>query len=175
MSSNRLSLNPSKTQLIWLGTCQHLLKLDFALLGAQFPQFTFLTSVRDLGVTLDNTLSFSADVSNLSRSSFYHLRRLRAVRRSVSMPVLRSMVHAFVCSRIDYCNFLLIGLPKSRLAPLQSVLNAAARLIAPIPQFSHIQKSSIGFLFLHGFTLRLTSLFRKPIWDWLLHVAIFAN
>src|SRR6218665_2763261 len=31
-----------------------------------------------------------------------------------------------------------IGLPKSRLAPLQSVLNAAARLIARIPRFSHI-------------------------------------
>src|SRR6218665_2563109 len=69
---------------------------------------------------------------------FYHLRRLRAVRCSVSMPVFKSMVHAFVCSRIDYCNSLLIGLPKSRLAPLQSVLNAAARLIARIPRFSYI-------------------------------------
>src|SRR6218665_683816 len=39
MSSNRLSLNPSKTQLIWLGTRQQLLKLDFALLAAQFPQY----------------------------------------------------------------------------------------------------------------------------------------
>src|SRR6218665_598170 len=37
MSSNCLSLNPSKTQLIWLGTRQQLLKLDFALLAAQFP------------------------------------------------------------------------------------------------------------------------------------------
>src|SRR6218665_1017915 len=45
------------------------------------------------------------------------------VRRSVSMPVFKSMVHAFVCSRIDYCNSLLNGLPKSRLAPLQPVLN----------------------------------------------------
>src|SRR6218665_2189657 len=57
MSSNRLSLNPSKTQLIWLGTRQQLRKLYFALLAAQFPQFTFLTSVRDLWVTLNNTLS----------------------------------------------------------------------------------------------------------------------
>src|SRR6218665_1229121 len=88
-------------QLIWLGTRQQLLKLDFALLAAQFPRFTFLTSVRDLEVTLDNTLSFSAHISNLSRSSSYHLRRLRAVRRSVSMPAFKSMVHAFVCSRID--------------------------------------------------------------------------
>ena len=39
MSSNRLSLNPSKTQLIWLGTCQQLLKLDFALLAAMLHSF----------------------------------------------------------------------------------------------------------------------------------------
>ena len=45
MSSNRLSLNPSKTELIWLDTRQQLLKLDFALLAAQFPQFSHLSKV----------------------------------------------------------------------------------------------------------------------------------
>ena len=35
------------------------------------------------------------------------------------------------------------------------------------------EKSSIGFLFLHGFTLRLSFLFIKRLWAWLL--AIFAN
>jgi len=48
------------------------------------------------------------------------------------------IVHAFVCSRIDYCNSLLIGLPKTRLAPLQTVLNIAARMIARLPPCSHI-------------------------------------
>src|SRR6218665_122458 len=93
-ASNCDMLSYFNFQLIWLGTRQQLLKLDFALLAAQFPRFTVLTSVRDLGVSLDNTLSFSAHISNLSQSSFYHLRRLRAVRRSVSMPVFKSMVHA---------------------------------------------------------------------------------
>ena len=124
--------------MIWLGTRQQLLKLDHALLANRFPQFTFLTSVRDLDVTLDSTLSFSAHISSLYRSCFYHLRRLRAIRRSVASPTFSSMVHAFICSCIDYYNSLLIGLPKLRLAPLQSVLNAAARLIARLPRFSHI-------------------------------------
>jgi hypothetical protein len=52
--------------------------------------------------------------------------------------VFSTIVHAFICSRIDYCNSLLIGLPQLHLAPLQSVLNAAARLIARLPRFSHI-------------------------------------
>src|SRR6218665_1524385 len=41
MSSNRLSLNPSKTQLISLGTRQQLLKLDFALLAAVSSIYLF--------------------------------------------------------------------------------------------------------------------------------------
>ena len=39
---------------------------------------------------------------------------------------------------MDYCNSLLIGLPMVRLTALQSVLNAAARLITRLPKFSHI-------------------------------------
>src|SRR6218665_3957197 len=54
------ALNPSKTQLIWLGTRQQILKLDFALLAAQFPQFTFLTSVRDLGYSGQHSFFLSS-------------------------------------------------------------------------------------------------------------------
>src|SRR5688572_10468314 len=138
MSSNRLSLNSSKTQLIWFGTRQQLAKLDFAVLAQTFPSFTFSSSVRDLGVVLDSTLSFSEHIKNLTRSCYFHLRRLRAIRRSVSSSVFTTIVHAFICSRIDYCNSLFVGLPKVRLSPVQSVLNAAARLIARLPRFSHI-------------------------------------
>ena len=58
--------------------------------------------------------------------------------QSVSSHVFTSIVHAFICSRMDYCNSLLVGLPKIRLSPLQSVLNAAARLIARLHRKSHI-------------------------------------
>jgi len=54
------------------------------------------------------------------------------------MKVVLTIVHAFVCSGIDYCNSLLSGLPKTWLAPLQTILNAAARLIARLPPYSHI-------------------------------------
>ena len=48
----------------------------------------------------------------------------------VSASDFISIVHTFVCSRIDYCNSLLVGLCKVRLSPLQTVLNACARPIA---------------------------------------------
>src|SRR5688572_25310415 len=119
-------------------THTQLSKLDFHLLTEKFPAYTYSSSVRDLGVTLDSSLTFTEHISNLTRSCFFQLRRLRAIRRSVSPSVFTTIVHAFICSRLDYCNSLLMGLPKQRLSPLQSVLNASARLIARLPRFSHI-------------------------------------
>src|SRR6218665_1568086 len=109
-----------------------------------FPVLTRF--VRDWGVTLDSELTFADHISLLTRSCFYQLRRLRAIRRLVSPKVFLTIVHAFICTRIDYCNSLLIGLPKTRLAPLQSVLNAAARMIARLPPYSHIYDYMINEL-----------------------------
>ena len=41
IKTNRLNLNPSKSQLIWFGTRQQLLKLDHKLIASTFPDFTF--------------------------------------------------------------------------------------------------------------------------------------
>src|SRR6218665_2966079 len=92
------------------------------------------------------TLSFSAHHSNPSRACFYHLRRLSAIRRSVSTPICSSMVHAFICSRFDYCNSILIGLPKSRLVPSQSLLHTSTPLISRSPRFCHISTFMTGNL-----------------------------
>ena len=73
LSSNRLSLNPNKTQLIWFGTRQQLVKIDYCILAEKFPSYAFSTSVRDLGVTLDCSLSFTDHISNLTRFCYYHL------------------------------------------------------------------------------------------------------
>ena len=50
----------------------------------------------------------------------------------------KSLVHAFIISRIDYCNSLLYGLPACQLNKMQRVLNAAARLVCKAPRYSHV-------------------------------------
>ena len=138
MSSNRLRLNPSKTQFIWLGTRQQLAKLDLCALSTQFPLFTFCTSVRDLGVILDQELTFTQHVNSVSRSCFYQLRQLRVISRTLTPSAAATLVHAFVASRLDYCSSLYVGLPQSRIGRLERVLRAAARLIGGIPKSGHV-------------------------------------
>jgi len=38
---------------------------------------------------------------------------------------VKTIVHAFICFHIDYCNSLLADLPKLRFTPLQSVLGSS--------------------------------------------------
>ena len=47
-----------------------------------------VNSVRDLGVKLNSELSMKQQVSNITRACFYHLRRLRQIRRRAGYEVL---------------------------------------------------------------------------------------
>src|SRR6218665_2172581 len=138
MSSNRIRLNLLKTQYIWLGTHQQLSKLGLVSLLHEFPTFVFFTSVRDLGVILDQELSFAEHISSLTRSCFYQLRQLRVVSSSLSSSSTATLVHAFIINRLDYCSSLCPGLPYVRMRPLDGVLRVAARLIGRVPKFGHI-------------------------------------
>ena len=135
MSSNRLRLNADKTQFIWLGTGHFLGKRDTQ------ANDTILSStdvVNNLGVYLDSELTLERQVSKLCQVCYFHLCRLRTVRRSLSKECLLSLVHAFVTSRVDHCNGLLYGSYSFLLDRLQSVLNSAARLVLNIAKFSGI-------------------------------------
>ena len=63
---------------------------------------------------------------------------MRRIKKYLSKDSLITLVHAFITSRLDYCNGLLFGLSKVQIAKLQRVQNAAARLILGIGKCYHI-------------------------------------
>ena len=69
---------------------------------------------------------------------FATLRQLRSIRRCIPTSVFNPLVSALVLSRLDYCNSLLIDLPLTHIQRLQSVQNAAARLIFNLRRCHHI-------------------------------------
>ena len=132
MAANRLRLNPEKTELIWIGAKNNLLKIPdggpHLTLGG-----THITSsdvVRVLGVLLTPNLLLDKHVTSLSAKCFFQLRQLRRIRRSLDDDSVATLVHAFVTSRVDYCVGLLAGAPKKTTDKLQRVLNAAARVVS---------------------------------------------
>ncbi len=87
------------------------------------------TTVRDLGVLLDSELSLKQHVNKVVSSCYYHIRRLRQVSHCVGQDVMKQLASSFILSRLDYCNSILAGLPKSTIATLQRVQNAVARMV----------------------------------------------
>ena len=73
-------------------------------------------------------------MSVVSSSCFYWL-QLRRTRRSLDQESVATLVHAFVTSRVDYCNTLLAGAPKVTTDKLQRVLNADARVLTGTHKF----------------------------------------
>jgi len=92
----------------------------------------------DLGVVIDSKLSLSAHVAALCRSGFYHLRQLHPVLRSLTHEAARTLVQAFISSRLDYCNSLLYSVSQSFIWKVQSVQNAAARFLTGARRGEHI-------------------------------------
>ena len=138
MASNRLKLNPSKTEVIWLGSSRRLKHCPMDALNIAGVLIKPSSYVRDLGVYVDGDLSLEAHISQISRTCFYHLRQLRVVRRSLTTDSAHSLIRALVHSRVDYCNGVLAGLPQTQINRLQSILRAAARLVLQLPGWASV-------------------------------------
>jgi len=130
MSSNRLRLNPDKTEFIWFASPHHMRDIPTDGISVSDANITPSTTVRSLGVQLDGSLTLRSHVSSVVSSCFYQLKQLGRVQKSISRDNMKTLLHAFVSSRLDYCNSLLAGQPTCLLDRLQVVQNAAARMYA---------------------------------------------
>lgn len=135
-----LQLNPTKSELIWLGCHVSLAKIPSDLWSLPICGMAIDCTdvVCDLKVWLDSELMMKHHISKIASVCFYHLHWLWQLRDKISQKIMRQLVMSLVLSRIDYCNVVLAGLPASTIASLQHVQNAAARLVLLLDRQSHI-------------------------------------
>jgi len=95
-------------------------------------------SFRNLSIYIDSHISMQIHVAKSASSCFCALRQIRSIRRTVSKSVLSSLVVAMVLARLDYGSATIAGLPDLLLGKLQSVLNAAARLVCSGRTYDHV-------------------------------------
>jgi len=107
-------------------------------------QVSPVTSVRNLGIFIDSDLVMRSHVQRTVSRCLAALRPLRQNRNSVPMATFQSLVVALVLSRLDYGNSLLVDLPIHLVRRLQSVQNAAARLICRLRHFDHVTDALVS-------------------------------
>jgi len=80
----------------------------------------------------------SDHVAAVCRAGYYRLRQLRPTVKSLPVDAAKTLIQAFISNRLDYCNAALCGITDTLLRNLQSVQNAAARLLTRTGRREHI-------------------------------------
>ncbi len=120
MCRNFLQLNKEKTEVIEFGNKDEVLKVNAYLNSRGQP----------------------------TKSAYYNLKNIAIIRLFVFSQDLEKLVHAFITSRVDYCNGLL---PKKSIRQLQLIQNTAARILTRTRTSEHITPvlRSLHWLQLH--------------------------
>lgn len=138
MSNNFLCLNSDKTEVMLIGP-KHLVDNSphhqNLLKGLSL---SFSPQVKNLGVIIDQDLSLNTHVKHITKTSFFHLRNIAKVRNFLSFEDAEKLIHAFVTSRLDYCNALFSGCSNTCIKNLQLIQNAAAQTLTRTKKYEHI-------------------------------------
>ena len=126
MSANLLTLNSSKTEFLIIGLKQQLSKIDNSSLNTTH-------SARNIGFIFDEHLTFSDQISSLSKSCYSHIRELRCISPYLDSKTASAIAASIVRSKLDYCNFIYCSLWKSQINRFQQIQNfcLGIRLLIP--------------------------------------------
>ncbi len=101
MTNNFLLLNSDKTEILIIGPknstqnlLDHNLQLDVCTVTS--------STVKNLGVILDNNLSFENHISHVTKTVFFYLRNIAKLRDMLSVSDAEKLVHALITYRLDY-------------------------------------------------------------------------
>lgn len=138
MLSNKLKLNPDKTEFLLIGhekqRQKYLSQFPISLLGVKTKPSK---SARNLGVVFDEDFNFRQHISQLCASCYYHIKDLTRIRRHLSLANAKSLACALVASRLDNCNSLFYGLAEKDIKKLQRVQDSLARVVTRARPFAH--------------------------------------
>ena len=102
---DKLLLNDEKTEFLITGTREQLSKVNISSIPVGNSDVVRSLVVRNLGVFVDDKLSMN----------------IKRISKHLSRNSTETLIHAFVASRLDYCNSLLYGLPKAQIDKIQRV------------------------------------------------------
>ena len=138
-TENGMLLNPDKSEVLLVASQRNAKKIapgsGVSVAGAKI---TSSVTLKSLGVTLDQSLTFDQHVQGVVKASNFHIRALRHIRPMLDRAVANTMACSIVSTRLDYCNSLLYGTKVSNIQKLQRVQNSLARVVACSTMRDHI-------------------------------------
>jgi hypothetical protein len=170
MNEYFLKLNQSKTKILVLGPPSVLSSIVIKGTFTGNSCIRFVSSAKNLGVWLDEHLDFGTHIRKVVASTFLVIRAISKIKTFLPREYLSTVVCALTLSKLDYCNALFYGINKNDLGLLQSVQNAAIRLIKGGHKYDRISLTPI-YEELHWLRIEERVVFKiclivhKCVWD----------
>ena len=134
-----VKMNRDKTELLLIGP-NHKVNPSINGIHAAGEYIEVSNNVRNIGVIFYSHVNLEKHVMNTCKTAFYHFRNMAKIRNCLSQDNVETLVHAFISSKLDFCNALLYGLPQSVIDRLQYVQNCAARLVTRTRSSEHTKQ-----------------------------------
>ena len=108
MTKDSLKINDDKTEVILIGTKAQLKKVKIDNLAVGDSKIVSSTeAIRNLCCWFDNNFTMNAQVTKTYKAGFFYLHNICRIRKFLTQEIREKLIHAFVTSRLGYCNSLL--------------------------------------------------------------------
>lgn len=141
-----LSINADKSQVAIFGSRQQLFKIPLSSLSPVMfggANLEFRNTVKNLGIIMDNSFSWSPHISEVSRKFFAVICRLRRWKKLLPIKTKISLAQTLLLPLLDYADACCCDLPQILLNKLDRLQNMAIRFIFSLKKFDHITEHRI--------------------------------
>ena len=145
-TSNSLKMNPSKTSLILVDTSQNLKKIPSFSINIAGHILTPSPSVKMLGVTLDQSLSWEEHISSVVKKCNSILVCLYKIRHHLTPEARKLLIQVHVFPHILYCLSVWGGAAACHLARIQKLFNFGARIVTGLHMRDHLSGAEVAGL-----------------------------
>ena len=119
LNDNKLSLNTSTSELLNIPRNVD----NFSIITINGKVIEPRLNIKYLGVIFDSDIKFNTHIMSLYKKANHQLYNIRHIRNYTYKNTCRILINSLVFSIIDYCNSILVGLPKSSLIPIGNIYN----------------------------------------------------
>ena len=130
MNEYFLGLNQGKTKILVMAPPSIQPEIIIRGVFIQNICIRFVKSAKNLGVILDDELSFECQINKVVKGCYAIIKKLSQIKGFLTQDELKRLVSSDIFSRLDYCNSLYYGINASLMTKLQRVQNCAARLVS---------------------------------------------
>ncbi|MDW0176924.1 MAG: reverse transcriptase family protein [Nitrososphaeraceae archaeon] len=138
-----LLINPSKSQAIVIGSQRILSKIcipDLPSLSINDTVIPFTSTVKDLGLLIDQNLSWQPQVNSVGRKIFSRIHSLKRLQQFIPIKTKVHLCQTLLLPVLDYGDVCYLDLTEDRLNKLERLQNLCIRYIFGLRKYDHISE-----------------------------------